>query len=191
MDWHMYINPALVRDLNTLTAPTGTGAHELALVVQSMEDAATLAIRSLLGWKLTLGQFGQDVTLTALQPWVEPEDIRASLLLPVESATGRAFEGTMTLYAGRAGAFLLLVHDLASPVDLASGAVRLDHDLTPDVHSGIRGLAEWSTINQAIGVLVGRGDTPPGAQRRLRQDAATAGYSVHTAALRLLSEFKT
>ena len=63
--------------------------------------------------------------------------------------TANAVTGTIKLYAGRTGAFVLFVHDIASAMGLADDVVRLDDDLSPNVVSGISGLDELSTINQA------------------------------------------
>jgi hypothetical protein len=61
------------------------------------------------------------------------------------------------LYASQPHAFATLAADIAGALNLPAGGFSLDHDLTPEVGSGVSGLREASTINQAIGVLIDRG----------------------------------
>jgi hypothetical protein len=48
--------------------------------------------------------------------------------------------------------------------------------------SDLTGIARLSTINEAVGVLIGHGHTPDGAQRELRHIADTTRVSIQRAA---------
>ena len=65
--------------------------------------------------------------------------------------------------------------------------MRLDGDLPPvTMTSGIAGLEELSTINRAVGVLIGDGHRPEAAHDILRRGASVAGTDTHQFARRLL-----
>jgi hypothetical protein len=66
-------------------------------------------------------------------------------------------------------------------------SIELDADLPPPTReSGISGLADLSTINQAVGVLIANGHHPNDAHDTLRSQAAAAGMRPHTWAVRIL-----
>jgi hypothetical protein len=68
--------------------------------------------------------------------------------------------------------------------------VHLDGDLPPvSMSSGIAGLEELSTVNRALGVLIGRGHHPQDAQEILRRGAYAAGTDIHQFAGRLLGRW--
>src|SRR5207253_102131 len=92
------------------------------------------------------------------------------------------------LYAGRAGAFVDLAADLSwlTGVELADFA--LDEHLT--VHSAADGaqvIQIASAVNQAIGVLIGRGLSPDEATFELDAHATAANHSRYDAAIVILS----
>ena len=90
-------------------------------------------------------------------------------------------------YAGVPGAFVDLAADLAFGLSVPYGCFRLDEDLTPTLlESGVVGVKETSTVNQAIGALIGRGHTPETAQAELGRQAGEAHESVYHSATRLL-----
>lgn len=65
--------------------------------------------------------------------------------------------------------------------------IELDADLPPPTReSGISGLADLSTINQAVGVLIANGHRPDDAHNTLRRQAAAAGLTPHAWAARML-----
>lgn len=71
--------PALSADLADLgqdLAPIGTDLED---IVRLLRRDANLAVRSLLGVTLTVIIRNEPVTLTYIDAWVEPSDIRSSL----------------------------------------------------------------------------------------------------------------
>jgi hypothetical protein len=72
-------------------------------------------------------------------------------------------------------------------IDGHQSSIELDADLPPpNRESGISGLADLSTINQAVGVLISNGHHPDGAHDTLRRQAAAAGFTPHAWATRML-----
>jgi hypothetical protein len=66
-------------------------------------------------------------------------------------------------------------------------SIELDADLPPPTReSGISGLADLSTINQAVGVLIANGHHPDDAHDTLRRQAAARGLTPHIWAARML-----
>jgi hypothetical protein len=66
-------------------------------------------------------------------------------------------------------------------------AITLDTNLPPTLRtSNISGLAELSTINRAIGVMIARGHHPDDVHHTLRRHAAAAGLPPHAFAARLI-----
>lgn len=103
---------------------------------------------------------------------------------------------TVTLFAAVPGAFVDLAADLAYLFAVDLDDVSVDGELpgrddahdTRDAGPDGRGppvdddLAAMSVVNQAIGILIERGDDPAGAALRLRQSAAAGGLSLAAAA---------
>jgi hypothetical protein len=66
-------------------------------------------------------------------------------------------------------------------------SIELDADLPPPTReSGISGLADLSTVNQAVGVLIADGHHPDDAHDTLRRQAVAAGLTPHAWAARML-----
>ena len=167
------------------------------------------AVTSYLGLQMTIGQNGHAVTLTQIAPH---RTATTSMRLPL-MVLGPRFdaESRVTLYAATAGAFVDLAADLSYALHLPTctdrftnagssdgddqrhGQVRsdrritLDADLPPSrLASGVSGLSELSTINRAIGVLIGHGGHPDHATETLRRDASRDGLELHSYAAWLL-----
>jgi hypothetical protein len=168
------------------------------------------AVPSYLGLQLTIGQSGHPVTLTRITPH---RAVTTSLRVPL-TVFGPRFdsESRITLYAATAGAFVDLAADLSYALHLRSstdrsidaagssdgddrrhGQVDSDRRITLDADvplsplaSGVSGLSELSTINRAIGVLIGRGHHPDLASHTLRRNAFREGLEPHRYAARVL-----
>ena len=92
------------------------------------------------------------------------------------------------LYAGRSGAFVDLAADLAWLTGRELTDFVLDQQLQlPAQPDGTLALLTASLIDQAIGVLIGRGYTPDQARRELDTDAARAATDRADAAARILA----
>jgi hypothetical protein len=202
------LSTGLISQLQELTASIGGDDHavdsSLAVLMADLE----VAVSSYCGLQLTITQDGFPVVLTAFG---EHEDIVAtSLRLPLpllESALG--VHGRVVFYARTLRAFVDLAADLgyalgdAGSMDGESSdghegdflrqinryrsSIELDADLPPPTRvSGLSGLADLSTINRAVGVLIANGHRPDDAHEALRQQAAAAGLEPHAWAIRLL-----
>jgi hypothetical protein len=167
------------------------------------------AVPSYLGMQLTILQNGYPVTLTRI---TRRGTATTSLRIPL-TVFGPRFDpdSGVILYAATAGAFVDLAADLSyalhvptsidrstdpgssecddqrhSQVD-GNRRITLDADvpLNPPV-SGVSGLSELSTINRAIGVLIGQGHHPDHAGHTLRRRAFRQGLEPQSYAARLL-----
>ena len=107
-------------------------------------------------------------------------DIATSLSLSLAWVPLLGPDSQITFYASVVGTFVDLAADLAHA--LGSQSLRLDGDIPSALVSDLTGVRRLSTINEAVGVLIGHGHTPNDAQRELRQMADTAGISIHRAA---------
>jgi hypothetical protein len=171
--------------------------------------AIEAAVPSYLGLQMMIGQNRHPVTLTRIAPH---HTAKTSLRLPLR-ILGPRFddESRVTLYAATAGAFVDLAADLSYALHLPACTDRstnagspdsddqrrgrvgtdrriiLDADLPPSpLATGVSGLSELSTINRAIGVLIGHGQLPDHAVDTLRRGAFRDGLEPHSYAARLL-----
>jgi hypothetical protein len=203
---------ALLRDLLQLSASGGLGDNELEARLAAVMQAMCAAVPSYRGMDLTAYDGDQPVSLTA---FLEPNDvtITTSLGLPfVILGSGFHRDSRGVFYAATLGAFVDLAadlgHALQAPVifsrpgfNAADGAngdgstrgdqdgqrsIVLDADLPPrTLASGLTGLVEMSTINRAVGMLIGQGYSPDEAQTMLRRHASAAGVEPHVYAARI------
>ena len=110
----------------------------------------------------------------------DTSDIATSLCLSLAWVPLLRTDSQITFYASVPGTFVDLAADLA--LALGSESLRLDEDIPSALVSDLTGVRRLSTINEAVGVLIGHGHTPDGAQRELRHMADTTRISVHRAA---------
>jgi hypothetical protein len=148
------------------------------------------AVPSYLGLQLVLYDHGHEVTLTAFDPTSTAEQVSTSLrvALSVLGVFGGDPSSAITFYAANPGAFVDLEADLAFalPRDARAGIV-VDDDRRPTtLHPGLTGAAELSTINRAVGILIGSGYHPEDAHGELERRAAAAGVTVLAIATQLV-----
>lgn len=109
--------------------------------------------------------------------------VRSSLAVPL-SEVGSPDQ--LIVRAGEAGAFLLLADDLASRLGRARPII-LDRHLDPPPSGEAAALfAGHGVVDQAIGVLLDRGLSPPQARQDLQRRARATGVSLAAAARSLL-----
>ena len=151
----------------------------------------TAAIGSYLGLTVSISAGAGAFTFTTLADSEQTPAIRASLrmLLPDVASTGADGVGpALILYAGRSGAFVDLAADLAWLTGRELTDFVLDQHLQlPAQPDGTLTLLTASLIDQAIGVLIGRGYAPDQARRELDTDAARAATDRAGAAARILA----
>jgi hypothetical protein len=93
------------------------------------------------------------------------------------------------LYAATRGAFVDLAADLSYALRIDPAKLILDsHPVeNPDGNgNGLAGLAAHVTINQAIGVLIGRGHTPDSGRQELHRLAALDHGDLHASAQQIV-----
>ena len=165
----------------------------LAALIRELETS----VSSYRGLHLTISQNGFPVVLTAF-PDGHDGALGTSLRIPLALLNpGFTAESRIVFYAGIPGAFVDLAADLAfalrsastsEPVeDSAPSAIRLDADPPPGTRGfTLSGLTELSTIERAIGVMLGEGHHPDHAHATLSSDAARAGLEPHVWAASVL-----
>jgi hypothetical protein len=186
------------------------GDDALDTSLAAFTAAIETAVPSYVGLQMMIGQNGHPVTLTRIAPH---RTATTSLRLPLTVLGPARFdaESRVTLYAATAGAFVDLAADLSYALHLPTCTARstdvgssdaddqqrsrvgtdrriiLDADLLPSpLASGVSGLSELSTINRAIGVLIGHGQHPDHAVDALRRGAFRDGLEPHSYAAWLL-----
>lgn len=187
MDITSPISLALADDIRELFENLEESSFDACSSLAALRRDLKLIVRSSLGFTLRLGG-REPVTVTSVDYFVRTGDIATSLCFPLSWVGPEETESSIVFYAGVPGAFVDLAADLAFGLSLPHDCLRLDDDLTPTLlESGVVGVKEASTINQAIGALIGRGHTSQSAQTELRRQAAgEAHQSVYHSATRLL-----
>lgn len=186
MDFSTTISLTIADDLrdlfNSLDEPSFDADRSLAALRKDLK----LIIRSSLGFTLRLGG-SQPVTLTSVDYFIRPDDIVSSLSVPLSWVSPDEVGSSIVFYAGVPGALVDLSADLAYALSLPLDSLSLDADLAPEfLRSGIAGLAEASTVNRAIGMLMGRGCTVMTAQAELGRMADDSSQSIQQSAAGLL-----
>jgi hypothetical protein len=184
----MKIGAALAADLAILTAALDEPEADLLRSVHQLGVDAQAAVPSYLGLSLTVEGSDPPFTFTTLEHGTDDE-VRTSLRLTLSGVgAGRASPAVaLILYARTPGTFV----DLSADLTWLTGRPRSDFAL--DQHlCGLGGadagthLRTASVINQAIGVLIGRGYTPGRAHRELDTRADVAGTDRYAAARSIL-----
>jgi hypothetical protein len=190
------INAALAADLAILSGALDDPDADLLETLRHLAAAARCAVPSYLGLMVTVTGSDPPIAFRALEHAAEGPDLRTSLVLtsPDVGADGAGPRVSVVLFAGVPGAFVDLAADLSWTTGRRLADVVLDQH--QPIHAGARdgatlhdgaGLAAASAIDQAIGVLIGRGYTDERARRELETRAAYAGTDPHRAAELILA----
>lgn len=183
------ITAALAADLAILTQALDESDADLADALRQLVADVRLAVPSYLGLTLTSADARYPLALTAMEPFAHAGDVASTLLVPLteDSAEDAGVQLVLILYAARPGAFV----DLAADLCWLTGRQLIDfpidqHLNLPDAdpENDLRGS---SLVNQAIGVLIGRGYTPEQAELEIRTSAAAAGHTRAQAASIILA----
>ena len=187
----MYFPHPLSEQLESLTKALADPGTDLQANIAALAADVTAAVPSFLGLTMTLLLDGRPVTVTAIEADLAAA-AGASLLLPLDPLAGAASGSSVVFYAGRPGAFVDLAADTRYAYSL-DGDVVLDPHLTGQpgarpVRPGVNGTDEITLINQAIGVLIARGQPPEEAHDELVARAADHPRGLPGAAEDLLAE---
>lgn len=189
----MITPPALVDDLALLTEALDADGADIASTLSLLASAVAYAVPSYLGLSVWVSPSDEPVEITTLAGDLARAKIRTSLRMPFAEGPWPPGPAVMiVLYAGFPGAFADLAADLAWLTRRDLGDIGLDVDLGDDVRtSRVTSLRARSALDQAMGVLVGRGRTPGAARSELDALAERAGTDTHAAALTLIDALAT
>jgi hypothetical protein len=178
----MKIGAALAADLGILTAALDEPGADVLHSLHQLGVDAQAAVPTYLGLSVTVDSSDPRFTFTTLEDGTA-DDIRTSLRLTLPGVGRASPSVALTLYAGTPGTFVDLSADLAWVTGRPPGDFALDQHLSVPAGSDTgTDLRTTSVINQAIGVLIGRGHTPGQAHRELGNQAHSAGIDRHTTA---------
>jgi hypothetical protein len=182
---------ALAAELEILTAALDEPGADVAHSLRRLALDAAAAVSTYLGLSILVSSAEPPFAFTALAAGVAADDIRTSLrvVVPGEGEGGQLLAVAVILYAGSPGAFVDLAADLAWLTSWPPSHFMLDRHvglpISPEVGTQLRAA---STINQAIGVLIGRGYTPQQANEQLSAQASFARTNRLAAAQLILAE---
>jgi hypothetical protein len=184
------ITAALAADLRLLTAALDEPGADISHTLAQLAADTAAGVVSYLGLSVTASRSDPPFTSTYLLDGVVNDDIGTSLQLRLPGPRDGRSPSTVViiLYAGSPGAFVDLAADLAWLTARPLSDFALDQHLRIPAGSVTGGqLGADSAINQAIGVLVGRGYTPQQAGWALDTQAGHAGTDRLIAAQRILA----
>lgn len=180
----MKIGAALAADLGILTVALDEPGADVLHSLHQLGVDAQAAVPTYLGLSVTVDDGDPPFTFTTVEDGAA-DDVRTSLRLTLPGVSdGRASPSVaLTLYAGTPGTFVDLTADLAWLTGRPPSDFALDQHLNVPAGSNARTyLRATSLINQAIGVLIGRGHTPGQAHQELDTQADSSGIDRHTTA---------
>jgi hypothetical protein len=174
----MAITAATVAALTLLTEALDDTDADIGRSLQLVSLYAEAAVPSYRGLSIYVAQSNPPLYILAMTDRIVTGDARTSLQFTL---SGRGEHGSLPpvsliLFADSAGAFVDLAADLAWLTARPLTDFALDQHLTIPAGSLTAGqLRADSAINQAIGVLIGRGYTPQQADWELDTQAGHAG----------------
>jgi len=186
---------ALAVDLALLTVALDDHEKDVGATLALLASDAAAAVLSYVGLSVRVRARDSYVELTTLGDDIEIDGIKASIRIPWESVASAARADdpriVLVLYASTAGAFVDLAADLAWLTGRSMDDVLLDHDIGQRIHAHpTESLRSLSTVNQAVGVLIGQGRSLEEARDCLDAAAAVAGTSRQDAATGVLASLR-
>lgn len=181
----MKVNAALAADLGILTAALDEPGADVLHSLQRLDVDARAAVPTYLGLSVTVDGSDPPLTFTIFADGTAA-NVRTSLRLSLSAHVGDGRAGprvALILYAATPGTFVDLTADLAWLTGRPPSDFALDQHLSVAAGSDTgTSLRAASVINQAIGVLIGRGYTPRQAHSRLDDRADRTRTDRNTAA---------
>jgi hypothetical protein len=186
------ISAGLITDLALLTQALDTEGLDLEACLRSLAADVTLAVTSYTGMTITIALDGHEGTFTVHDTPTAAVSSRASLLIPLNALTTTDAESALVLYAAIPGAFVDLAADLCYALGIEATALALDRHLpAPDARTASTGLGTRMAIDQAIGILIGRGHTPEAARDELHRLAGLDHGDLRGAAEEVIRTVRT
>ncbi len=180
----MKIGAALAADLGILTVALDEPGADVLHSLHQLGVDAQAAVPTYLGLSVTVDDGDPPFTFTTVEDGAA-DDVRTSLWLTLPGVSDVRASPSVALifYAGTPGTFVDLTADLAWVTGRPPGDFALDQHLSVPAGSNAGTyLRATSVINQAIGVLIGRGYTPGQAHQELDTQADSSGIDRHTTA---------
>lgn len=178
----MLISAAVAANLAVLTEALDEPGVDIADTVRRLAADVLAAVPSYQGLTVLAGDGDPPFTMTAM---ADSGAIGTSLLVPLARRDPAIRDPgvALILYAGLAGAFVDLAADLSWLTGLELGDLVLDRHLTtPDDHGAQGAMHVAAIIEQAVGVLIGRGHTAEQARVELDAQATATGTERYDAA---------
>jgi hypothetical protein len=184
----MKISAALAADLGILTAALDEPGADVLHSLHRLGVDAQAAVPTYLGLSVTVDGSDPPFTFTTFEEGAA-DGVRTSLRLTLPGVgDGWASPSVaLILYARTPGTFVDLAADLAWLTGRPPSGFALDQHLSAPAGSDAgTSLRAASVINQAIGVLIGRGYTTRQAHSKLDTQADGAGTDRYTTAQSIL-----
>jgi hypothetical protein len=175
---------AVAHDLAVLTQASGV---DLVAALQQLGTDLERAVPSYVAMTITIVSSGHPVSFTATRDGVAAPEVRASLQIPVQLLVSSEPDSTLTFFAAGTDAFRDLAAELRRSAGTLGAAIAVDAHLQPPLENRSSGLADVSTIHQAIGVLIAAGYDPADAQAELGSIARRSGIEPVRAARDILA----
>jgi hypothetical protein len=166
---------SLAAELATLNATLDESGSDIGQGLRQLAALVTAAVPSYLGLSVVATRHDSSFTVTLLEDGVTAGDVGTSILLAWPNPGARRLVATVAfiLYARSPGAFVDLAADAAWLTESPPIEFMLDAHLGVPAEPGTApSMAAASVINQAIGVLIGRGYTTRQAHWALDAQAA-------------------
>jgi hypothetical protein len=180
----MKISAALAADLGILTAALDEPGADVLHSLHRLGVGAQAAVPTFLGLNVTVDGSDPPFTFTIFEGGAD-DRVRTSLrlTLPGVGAGWPSPSVALILYAGTPGTFVDLAADLAWLTGRPPSDFALDQHLSvPAGSDAVTHVRTTSVINQAIGILIGRGYTPRQAHSKLDTQADGARTDRYSAA---------
>ena len=184
----MKISAALAADLGILTAALDEPGADVLHSLHRLGVDAQAAVPTYLGLSVTVDGSDPPFTFTIFEEdAADGVGASLSLTLPGVGEGWAAPSVALVLYARTPGTFVDLAADLAWLTGRPPSDFALDQHLSAPAGSDAgTSLRAASVINQAIGVLIGRGYTTRQAHSKLDTQADGAGTDRYTTAQSIL-----
>lgn len=190
----MTISPRAALVLAELTEAFDDPGVNFLRSLSQFADQVRLAVPSYRGLSLTVTTARSSTQVEVMDDGIAPGGIGSSLRIPATTILNRGPTGpsrdddiSLILYAGVPGALVDLAADLGWLTGVAESDLALDQHLAgPQPHAAT--IDGDSAINQAIGVLLGRGETHRQAEIIIAVRAAAEGISPQATAAAILHE---
>lgn len=185
----MNIPTSVAADLAMLTDALDSSSSDIAATLSGLVSAATRSVPSFVGLSVLVGNPDARVEITTIEDGAHAAQIRTSLRFPLlDGDRPEATAGVLLVYAAQPGALVDLAADLTWLTGRPLGDARLDEDLDgPAAQSPESSLSRLSTVNQAVGVLIGGGLTQQEALADLDARASATGVERHLVAAAILA----